>query len=180
MKAIIGLGNPDTKYLNTRHNVGFMVIDKILAKRKLNLAEKFNSFFVKDEDTIFLMPKTYMNLSGRAVIDLMRFYKLRAKDILVIFDDASLNLGKLRFRNMGSDGGHNGIKSIIENLNTNKFDRLKIGTGPIPENMPLEHFVLGNFKTSEKPQLEEALNKSLEAVEDYLTMDFVKLQNKYN
>lgn len=180
MKAIIGLGNPDVKYKNTRHNVGFMVIDKILEKNKIVLGEKFNSFFAKDGEILYLMPKTYMNLSGRAVADLMRFYKLNKKDILVIFDDASIPLGKMRFRTDGSDGGHNGIKSIIQSIGTKKFDRLKVGIGPIPEGMPLEHFVLNNFKTSENEILEEMLYKSASAIDFYLKNGIAQAQNLYN
>lgn len=180
MKAVIGLGNPEIKYMKTRHNIGFMILDEILKRKGLKLSEKFNSFFAKSGDTLFLLPKTYMNLSGRAVVELMNFYKLSEKDILVVFDDVSLNLGKLRFRANGSDGGHNGIKSIINSLSSQNFDRLKVGIGPKPEQMPLESFVLGNFAQSEQDALKEVIQNSTEAIEDYLNNDFTFVQNKWN
>lgn len=181
MKAVIGLGNPEVKYIKTRHNVGFMIVDELL-KRNNNLAlsEKFNSFFAKKGDTLFLMPKTYMNLSGRAVIELMNFYKLEPSDIVVIFDDVSLDLGKLRFRAQGSDGGHNGMKSIISSISSQNFDRLKVGIGPKPEQMPLENFVLQNFAQNEQEKLKEVISQSANAIEDYLNNDFSFVQNKYN
>lgn len=178
MKAIIGLGNPEIKYKNTRHNVGFMVLDKILEKRKLNLSDKFDSFFAKDGDILLLLPKTYMNLSGIAVSKLINFYKLNPSDILVIYDDVSLPLGALRFREKGSDGGHNGIKSIIKEIGSSDFPRLKVGIGPQPEKMPLEHFVLQNFSDMDK--LDKVLNLASLAVDDFLNLDFIHLQSKYN
>ena len=138
MKAIVGLGNPDVKYKNTRHNIGFMVLDEILKNKNLILKEKFKGFFAKDENNFYLLPLTYMNLSGNAVIELVNFYKINPQDLLVIFDDATLPLGTLRFRSEGSDGGHNGMKSIIKALGTDKIPRLKVGVGLIPPNIPID------------------------------------------
>lgn len=180
MKAIIGLGNPEVKYVNTRHNIGFMVLDRILAKKNITLQDKFQSFFAKKDDVLYLLPKTYMNLSGRAVVELMNFYKLTPRDILVICDDTTLELGTLRFRKDGSYGGHNGLKSIINLIGSSDFDRLKVGVGPIPQNIPIEHFVLGNFGQEEQEKLNKVIDLSALAVEDYLNSDIVKLQNKYN
>lgn len=180
MKAIIGLGNAEAKYMNTRHNTGFMVVDKILAEKNLKLSEKFKSFFVKDNDTLYLLPKTYMNLSGFAVVELMNFYKLSLEDILVIYDDISLPLGTLRFRNDGSDGGHNGIKSVIKETGSNKFARLKVGIGPQPKGVPSEKFVLADFSIAEAYNLQKALNAAKCAALDWLKTDFITLQNLYN
>lgn len=180
MKAIIGLGNPEVKYAKNRHNVGFMIVDELLKRRGLKLSDKFSSFFAKDGSTLYLLPKTYMNLSGRAVVELMNFYKLNVRDILVVFDDVSLDLGTLRFRSNGSDGGHNGIKSIINSLGGSDFDRLKVGIGPKPPQYPLEHFVLADFAPSELPVLKEVIQKSADAVEDWLEHDFATVQNKWN
>ena len=180
MKAIIGLGNPEVKYLNTRHNIGFMVVDKILEKRGVKLFSKFNGYFGKDGDILFLLPTTYMNLSGRAVVELMNFYKLKPEDLIVIFDDVSLNLGTLRFRQNGSDGGHNGIKSIINLTGSSNFPRLKVGIGPQPPKMPLENFVLQNFREDEKEKLNKIIELSARAIEDYLVKDFSYIQNTYN
>ena len=104
MKAVIGLGNPETKYLKTRHNIGFMIVDKLLARNNIVLSDKFQSFFGKKDNVLYLLPKTYMNLAGRAVVELMNFYKLNIRDILVICDDTTLELGTLRFRKDGSHG----------------------------------------------------------------------------
>ena len=180
MNAIIGLGNPEVKYLKTRHNIGFMVVDKILEKRGVKLNSKFNGYFGKDGDILFLLPTTYMNLSGRAVSEMMNFYKLGPKDIIVIFDDVSLNLGALRFRNEGSDGGHNGIKSIISSIGSPEFPRLKVGIGPQPQGMPLEHFVLQDFRSDEEEKLKKIIDLSALAIEDYLIKDFSSIQNTYN
>ena len=180
MKALIGLGNAEAKYIKTRHNTGFMVIDKILEEKNLKLCDKFKSFFLKDNDTLYLLPKTYMNLSGLAVIELMNFYKLDIRDILVIYDDISLPLGTLRFRNEGSDGGHNGIKSVIKETGSNKFSRLKIGIGPQPKGIPSENFVLQNFSMSEEKELQKVLNVAKNAALDWLKTDFATLQNLYN
>ncbi len=180
MKLIAGLGNPDLKYINTRHNTGFMVLDKILQTKNLRLTEKFKSFFTKDNDVIYLLPKTYMNLSGIAVAEAVNFYKLDIKDILIIYDDISLPLGTLRFRPTGSDGGHNGIKSIIKETGSNNFDRLKVGIGPQPAFMPSEKFVLENFREEEKEKLDKIIQKASLAAIDWLNSDMNTLQEKYN
>lgn len=179
MKAIIGLGNPEVKYAKTRHNTGFMVVDEILAEKNLTLSEKFKSFFTKDKDILFLLPKTYMNLSGEALIELMNFYKLDIKDILVIYDDISINLGTIRFKNKGSDGGHNGIKSIIKCTGSSDFPRLKIGIGP-QGNMPSESFVLQNFSQDEFLTLKKIIKIAAQAALEWTNTDFSVLQNKYN
>ena len=178
MKAIIGLGNPEVKYKMTRHNVGFMVLDKILSKKNLTLKDKFKSFFASDGEFLYLLPKTYMNLSGEAIQELVSFYKLTPKDILVVFDDVTLPLGALRFREKGSDGGHNGIKSIIKCLNSSDFPRLKVGVGPLPDTIPLDRYVLQNFDDTEK--LNKVLELAVDAVDDYFKLEFIQIQNKYN
>lgn len=180
MKALIGLGNPEVKYLKTRHNIGFMVMDKILKKNNLALEEKFQSFFAKSAEVLYLLPKTYMNLSGRAVVELMNFYKLAHSDILVICDDTTLDLGTLRFRKDGSHGGHNGLKSIINLLGTSDFDRLKVGVGPIPDNFPIENFVLSNFMQQEEEKLRKIVDLAANSVEEYLNSNIETIQNKYN
>ena len=180
MKAVIGLGNPETKYLKTRHNIGFMIVDKLLARNNIVLSDKFQSFFGKKDNVLYLLPKTYMNLSGRAVVELMNFYKLNIRDILVICDDTTLELGTLRFRKDGSHGGHNGLKSIINLTGSSDFDRLKTGVGPIPQNTPIENFVLGNFTQEESEKLDKITSLAADAVEEYLKTDIMHVQNKYN
>lgn len=180
MKAVIGLGNPEVKYAKTRHNIGFMVIDKLLEKNNVTLSEKFQSFFGKKGDVLYLLPKTYMNLSGRAVVELVNFYKLSVRDFIVICDDFTLELGTLRFRKNGSDGGHNGLKSIINFVGSSDFDRLKVGIGPLVENMPVENFVLGNFRQDEIQTLDKIIQIAAESIEEYLKTDIQNVQNKYN
>mgnify|MGYP005801809327 FL=1 len=180
MKAVIGLGNPETKYLKTRHNIGFMIVNKLLARNNIVLSDKFQSFFGKKDNVLYLLPKTYMNLSGRAVVELMNFYKLNIRDILVICDDTTLELGTLRFRKDGSHGGHNGLKSIINLTGSSDFDRLKAGVGPIPQNTPIENFVLGNFTQEESEKLDKITSLAADAVEEYLKTDIMYVQNKYN
>lgn len=180
MKAVIALGNPEIKYSKTRHNVGFMVADKLLERRSLKVVQKFQSFFAKDNDALFVMPTTYMNLSGRAVVEVMNFYKLTNRDLLVVYDDISLPLGALRFRKDGSSGGHNGIKSIEKSIGTSDFDRLKVGIGPQPSGMPLESYVLQNFSLAQEKPLQEILDISANAVQEWLSADMTALQSKYN
>ena len=185
MKAIIGLGNPEVKYKNTRHNVGFMVLDKWAVDNNLTFKEekKLKCFLTKfnhnGEDILLVKPTTFMNLSGEAVIAVANYYKIDIKDILIIFDDLSLDLGKIRFRANGSDGGHNGIKSIIQHLGTKDFARLKIGIGPQPP-IPSESFVLQNFPKDKLDELKEVLKRSISAVECFLDNGIDKAQNLYN
>ena len=180
MKAIVGLGNPETKYKTTRHNTGFLVVDEILKKYNVKLSEKFSGFFGKSDDLLFLLPLTYMNLSGNSVIQMMNFYKLKNTDILVIYDDATINLGTLRLKKDGSFGGHNGIKSIISCLGTNVFDRLKVGVGPIPEHIPIDRYVLGNFSKEELEKIEKIGKISTDLVDLWKKEGIEKAQNKYN
>lgn len=183
MKLIVGLGNFDDKYLFTRHNVGFMLVDFFvkLNNQTFKIEKKLKSAIAKfnynNENIIVIKPLTYMNLSGESVIAVMNFYKIEAKDILIIYDDISIDLGNIRFRSTGSDGGHNGIKSVIKHLGTKNFDRLKIGIGPQP-NIPSEAFVLQNFTEEELIKIKEILKKS--TIEDYLKEGIEKAQNLYN
>lgn len=185
MKLIAGLGNIGEKYAFTRHNAGFMVLDKWAVDNNLSFREekKLKCFLTKfnynGEDLLLIKPTTYMNLSGEAVIAAANYYKIEIKDILVVFDDLSLELGKIRFRTNGSDGGHNGIKSIIQHLGTKDFARLKVGIGPQPP-IPAENFVLQNFQKEQLNELRTVLQRSTEAVECYLKDGIYKAQNLYN
>ena len=131
------------------------------------------------EDCILIKPTTYMNLSGEAVSAVLNYYKINTEDFFVIYDDISLDLGKLRFRPSGSDGGHNGIKSLIKHIGTNKFDRLKFGIGPQPP-IPAENFVLQNFSKEQETLLKNTLKTAAEAIEFYLKNGIEKSQNNYN
>ncbi len=180
MKAIIGLGNPDIKYKTTRHNTGFLIVDEILKHNNITLQDKFNSFFAKKGDVLYLLPKTYMNLSGKAVIALMNFYKLSNKDILVIYDDATIDFGVFRLKKEGSFGGHNGIKSIINSIGTPVFDRLKVGVGPIGEKIPIDSFVLANFSDIELEGVRKMGKIAVDLVDCWLKDGIEKAQNRFN
>lgn len=185
MKLVTGLGNIGEKYIFTRHNAGFMVLDRWAAKENLSFKQdsKLKAFIVKfkhnGEDIIFAKPTTFMNLSGESVRAIIDYYKIDIKDILIIYDDISLDLGKIRYRANGSDGGHNGIKSIIKHLGTKDFARLKVGIGPQP-NIPSENYVLQNFPKDKLEELKQVLDKSKESVEFYLANGMEKTQNTYN
>ena len=161
MKLIAGLGNIGDKYCFTRHNAGFMVLDKWMFKENISfrLENKLKCLVARyrygSEDLILIKPTTFMNLSGEAVRAVMDYYKIDIKDVLIIYDDIALDLGRIRFRANGSDGGHNGIKSIIKHLGTKDFDRLKIGIGP--QIGPSENYVLQNFPKEQTDELKEVL-----------------------
>ena len=156
MKLVVGLGNKGREYENTRHNMGFMLVDRYLQYKNITdkFKEKFNAMYIEttinNEKVIFIKPMTYMNNSGIAVRSFVDFYKLNSEDVLVISDDLDLDLGKFRLRRNGSSGGHNGLKSIISHLGTNNFKRLRIG--------------ISNDKV----------------LDDYFVMDFTSLMSKYN
>jgi len=185
LKLITALGNVGDKYSFTRHNAGFMTVDYWAVNSNFSFREesKLKSLFAKikynNEDIIIIKPTTYMNLSGEAVSLVMNYYKIDIKDLLIIYDDLNLDLGRLRFRANGSDGGHNGIKSIIQHLGTNKFDRLKFGIGPQPP-IPSEAFVLQNFSKEQESLLKDTLKLASEAVQFYLENGIEKAQNKFN
>lgn len=181
MKLIVGLGNIGEKYCFTRHNVGFMVLDRWALDDGYSFKEekKLKCFIARHADLIFVKPTTYMNLSGEAVRAVMDYYKINVDDVLIIYDDISLDLGRIRFRANGSDGGHNGIKSVIQHLGTKDFDRLKVGIGPQPS-IPSENFVLQNFSKEQMQDLKDVLKKSIEAVKFYLDNDIQKSQNRFN
>lgn len=185
MKLITGLGNVGPKYTFTRHNAGFMLIDSIAINAGIDMKEnsRLKSFIGKftsgGEDYLIIKPTTFMNLSGEAVRAVSDYYKIAVNDILIVFDDLSLELGKIRFRADGSDGGHNGIKSVIQHLGTKDIARLKIGIGPQPS-IPSEVFVLQNFSKEELEKLKETLSIAKEGIACYFTNGIQAAQNKYN
>ena len=184
MKLIIGLGNLGAKYTFTRHNVGFMLVDKIAMDNSVTFKENFKlksliAKFTADEEIMLVKPTTYMNLSGEAMRAVIDYYKISPEDMIIVYDDLSLNLGKIRFRANGSDGGHNGIKSIIQHLGSKKFARLKIGIGPQPP-IPSEAFVLQNFDKDSLEELKSVLKVSEEAIDFYFKNGIEKTQCKYN
>lgn len=183
MYLIIGLGNPGKEYVNTRHNIGFDAINYIANKYNIEInREKFKGVygegFINNNKVILLKPTTYMNLSGESVREIVNFYKLDNDGIIVLYDDISLEVGKLRIRPKGSAGGHNGIKSIIANLGTEEFQRIKIGVGQ-PKHDLVSH-VLGKFNEEENKVLEKTLLAVVQAVEVIVKNDISEAMNKFN
>lgn len=185
MKLIAGLGNIGDKYVFTRHNAGFMLIDSFALNEGLNFRENsrlkclMTNLRNGHEDYLLIKPTTFMNLSGEAVRAVMDYYKIPIEDVLIVYDDLSLEIGKIRFRPNGSDGGHNGIKSVIQHLGTKNVARLKIGIGPQP-NIPSEVFVLQNFSKEELETLKGAIVKAKEGIACYFKDGMAVAQNKFN
>lgn len=180
---IIGLGNPGRQYEGTRHNVGFMLVDRLAAAAgsEFKSAPKWQSHLAKlpDHGTLLVKPQTFMNLSGRAVQQILSFHKWTPEQMLVLYDDAALPLGSLRFREKGSAGGHNGIKSIIQHLGTDAFPRLKIGIGGSGPGAMVGH-VLGKFAPDEQPLLENTLAMAAEAVQLARSQGIATAANRYH
>ena len=185
MKLIVGLGNIGPKYTFTRHNVGFMLADSIAINNNLTFREnsRLKCFMtnLRDgyNDFLIIKPTTFMNLSGEAVRAVMDYYKIPIEDIIIVYDDLSLDLGKIRFRANGSDGGHNGIKSIIKHVGTSNIARLKIGIGPQPS-LPSEVFVLQNFSKEELDNLKNVLSTAKNGINCYFKEGIAVAQNRFN
>ncbi len=184
MKLIVGLGNPGKEYENTRHNIGFLFIDKFALSLGIKInKEKFNGLYneilINGEKVILLKPLSYMNLSGEVVIKYKNFYKISIEDILIISDDLDLNFSKIKLKIKGSSGGHNGLKSIEYHLQTNNYKRLKVGISN-NKDIPTKDYVLGTFTKEEKEKLNEVTSTIINILNDYIVMDFEKLMSKYN
>jgi len=185
MKLIVGLGNPGREFENTRHNIGFIIIDEIAKKLGvLNYQDKYKGLLAKTtykgESVLLLKPQTYMNLSGDSIRKVVEFYKLDLEDIFVIFDDLDLPVGKLRLREKGSSGGHNGLKSIEANLKTNEYKRLKFGIDK-DKVIPTSDYVLGKFKKDNIELISQQVLKARDISLEFITNDsFKDVMTKYN
>ncbi|MFC2694679.1 MAG: aminoacyl-tRNA hydrolase [Lactobacillus sp.] len=181
MKLIAGLGNPGAKYDRTKHNTGFMALDHYLKAKNLTLNKnKFEGLWVKDGDTIYVEPQTYMNDSGRCVAQLAKFFKIAPADILIVHDDMDLPLAKLRVRAGGKSGGHNGIRSIIACLGRSDFNRLKIGIRH-PRKTTVVSWVLTPFDDQQQKLMDQAFDQASQAIADFVSgHDAQYLMNKYN
>lgn len=185
MKLIVGLGNPGKQYEHTRHNIGFEVIDALSSKFAIPLNQsKFKGLygigFHSGEKIILLKPLTYMNLSGESIRAAMDYYDIDIEDLLVIYDDLDLPVGKIRLRQKGSPGGHNGIKSTVAHLGTQQFNRIRIGIDRPQTGMSVPDYVLGRFHPDEKAPTEDAVKKSAEACSTWLEKPFLQVMNEYN
>ncbi len=183
---IVGLGNPGTEYESTRHNIGFMTIDTLCDKLGINCKKlKFKSLtcsaVISGKRCLIMKPTTYMNNSGEAVTEAMQFYKIPPERTIVVYDDISLEPGKLRIRRKGSDGGHNGIKSIIYLSGSDAFPRIKMGVGAKPHpDYNLADWVLGRFKKEDGEKLEQAFQNAVSALELMVDGKIDQAMNKFN
>ncbi|MCX7614132.1 MAG: aminoacyl-tRNA hydrolase [Clostridiales bacterium] len=183
---IAGLGNPGSQYSSSRHNIGFLAMDFISDKLNLPLKSlKFKSLYtigqINGTSVLLLKPQTFMNLSGESIRDASKFYKIPPERVIVVFDDMSLPVGRLRIRRDGSDGGHNGIKSIIYQLSSNQFPRIKIGIGsPNHSDYDTKDWVLGKFSSQELSQLSPSIELALESIIEIVSSGVDSAMNKFN
>ena len=187
MKLIVGLGNPGREYRDTRHNVGFMVVEEVARRHQLTLAmapsQVPDAFVAKkygDDPLLLAKPLTFMNRSGDAVSALMRYYDIATGDVLVVVDEAALPFGRLRARARGSAGGHNGLKSLVERLGTTEFARLRLGVGRGDPRRDLADHVLATFEPEERPVLEEFIARAADAAEMFAVEGIETVMNRYN
>jgi len=184
MKLIVGLGNKGKEYNNTRHNIGFMVIDKYVSEKKLpEFKEKFGGLYIdtiiNNEKVIFLKPQKYINLSGEVIRMYLDFYKIDINDLLIINDDLDLEIGTFKIKTQGGSAGHNGLKNIEMHLKTKEYKRIKIG---ISNNKLIEtkDYVLGKISSDDLTKINEVLKTMINIIDDYVELTFDKLMNKYN
>lgn len=185
MKLVVGLGNPGEKYKQTRHNIGFFVIDRLSERWGIPVQKKKWQALVGEghrsgEKVVLMKPETYMNRSGAAVRPALDFYRMGVEDVVVIYDDLDLPVGQLRLRTKGSSGGHNGVKSVIDHLGTEQFKRIRIGIGRVDSPQSVTEYVLSPFSTHEKEAVAKAVDAAAGAVDSWLEDDFLIAMNRYN
>ncbi|MEY8299186.1 MAG: aminoacyl-tRNA hydrolase [Emergencia timonensis] len=184
MYVIAGLGNPGKKYENTRHNMGFITIDQLAEKHNIKTDKlKFKALVgegrIAGQKVLLVKPQTYMNLSGESIREVMNFYKLEPENLIVIYDDIDIEAGTLRIRKFGSAGTHNGMKSVVYQLQSDRFPRIRLGIGSQKKG-DLVNFVIGGFSKEEVPVLEEAVNHAVLAIECIIEDGIDKAMNQYN
>lgn len=186
MYMIVGLGNPGRDYNNTRHNIGFDVIDRLAEQENISVIEKkhraiIGKGMVAGTKCILVKPQTYMNLSGESVRELIDYYKVDEKEeLIVISDDISLDVGQIRIRKKGSAGGHNGLKNIILHLGHDSFLRIKMGVGEKPKGYDLADYVLGHFSSSDRKVMDESITKATDAIRMIISEDAERAMNEFN
>lgn len=186
MKIIAGLGNPTKEYEGTRHNIGFSVIDQLADQYNISMTEKKHKAVcgkgvIEGQKVVLLKPQTYMNLSGESIADAVNYYKIDPEeDLIVIYDDIDLDVGRLRIRAKGSAGGHNGMKNIIAHLGTQVFSRVRVGVGAKPKGWDLADYVLGRFSKEELPAIQEGKTDACRAVTLIVTEDVETAMNQMN
>ena len=185
MYLIVGLGNPEEDYSNTRHNMGFDTINKLAEQYNIKIEKKkfkglYGTGTIESEKVILLKPQTFMNLSGESIKECMNFYKLSEKDLILIYDDIDINPGVIKIRKIGGPGTHNGMKSVIQNINTKNFTRIRVGIG-VPENKnDLINYVIGAIPEEEKELLNKATTLAKNAIVDIIKNGVDNAMNQYN
>lgn len=186
MKLIAGLGNPGKEYQGTRHNVGFDVVDELARRHELKWAAKLNALSHEarwrraDDQVLLVKPLTFMNLSGPAVASAMRFYKVSLPDVLIVADDVNLPLGRLRARASGSEGGHNGLRSVAEAFGSIDYARLRVGVGRGDMRRDLADHVLAKFEPEERTGIEDAIARAADACETWISDGLARVMNTFN
>ncbi len=185
MYLIVGLGNPEPRYLNTRHNMGFDVINELSKESNIKVSKsKFDAFYgmgeIKNKKVILVKPQTYMNDSGTSVIKFKKFYKISNKNIIVTYDDMDLELGNIRLKAKGSAGTHNGMKSIVKNLNTEEFTRVRVGIGSPKYKNEIINYVLEQIPRREREILDESIKKAKDSILEILENGIDIAMNKFN
>lgn len=185
MYLIVGLGNPEPEYSKTRHNMGFDVINKLSEKYNIDIKkEKFDGIYgngtIENQKVILLKPQTYMNLSGESIIQYANFYKVYPEEILIIYDDIDIETGTIKIRKKGGAGTHNGMKSVVNELNTVDFPRIRVGTGSKEKVNNLIDYVISKVSEEEYERLEEGIEKAVEAVIEILKIGIDNAMNKLN
>jgi PTH1 family peptidyl-tRNA hydrolase len=185
MKIVIGLGNPGKKYQFTRHNMGFLAVDKIVSRHSSVWEKKKNNccltkINIDSQEVLIAKPQTYMNLSGNAVREIINYYKIGLDQLLIVYDDINYELGKVKLRKTGGAGSHNGIESIINSICTKNFPRLKIGIGPKDQNIELSDFVLMKIKNNEMPKFRKVIDICADIIEMWISDGIEPAMNKYN
>lgn len=186
MKCIVGLGNIGKKYENTRHNIGFMVVDAFIDKHNIELdKQKFKGNYtvatIHGEKVLFIEPMTYMNLSGEAIRPLIDYYKVDIEDLVVLYDDLDMPQGRIRIRQKGSAGGQNGMRSIIQHLGTQEFKRIRVGIGRPEGRQPVVDYVLQKFSSDEMITMHKVIDHTIEALETFIAGEkFENVMNQYN
>lgn len=185
MYLIVGLGNPGKEYAETRHNIGFRVLYELAKKHGINVSGVKHQALtgqgmINGKKVLLAQPQTYMNLSGRSVAPLLQFFKIPLENMIVVYDELDLPLGKLRLRGSGSAGGHNGIRSLIDNLGTKDFTRLRVGIGHPGDVIPVHDYVLGKFFKEELPDVEKMVQRAVQGVELWLDQGLERAMNQVN
>lgn len=185
MYIIVGLGNPEPEYENTRHNMGFKVINKIANTYKIEMNRtKFNAIYgqgiIQDQKVILVKPQTYMNLSGQAVHEFVNFYKINPENLIVLYDDVDIEKGIVKIRKKGGPGTHNGMKSVTQEIGTQEFPRIRIGIGAPMYKNDMINYVIGAIPEEDKKQLEQGIETASKAVEEILKHGIDMAMNRYN